>query len=94
MLEENKILEDIIKKRTGEKMCFQQDGAPAHNAKKSKYYIKSKINLIDEWPPNSPDLFVIENLWAILKKRIIKRKPNTIEEIKEILVEEWDNLDQ
>lgn len=55
-----------------------------------------------EWPPYSPDLNLIENLWALLKAEIYKIRPDLIHirnnnETKEILVataqEAWDSLD-
>jgi hypothetical protein len=50
--------------------------------------------VIPDWPANSPDLSVIENVWGILKGRVAKRAPKTIPELKTALQEEWDNLDQ
>jgi len=44
------------------------------------------------WPPNSPYLNPIENLWAILKNRITARKPWDIHQVKQMLTEEWVNL--
>ena len=40
----------------------------------------------------SPDLNPIENLWWVLKNNIRKRVPKTVEELREIIYEEWDNL--
>ena len=94
MLEDNHIIEDIKTKNPGQIMWFQQDGAPAHNSKKTKKYITKLIHLVDDWPANSPDLSVIENLWAIIKQRIKINPPRTLEELKNRLIEEWNKLDQ
>ena len=49
---------------------FQQDGAPCHTSKMMKSWFQdSKIELLD-WPGNSPDLNPIENVWAIMKRRL------------------------
>jgi uncharacterized membrane protein YheB (UPF0754 family) len=54
------------------------------------------------WPPHSPDLNPIENLWALLKAEIYKLRPDLMHmknnnETKRILVETaqraWQNID-
>ena len=52
---------------------FQQDGAPAHNAKITQDWLGGRINKFwvkGTWPANSPDLSPIENLWSILKNNL------------------------
>ena len=73
---------------------FQQDNAPQHTAKISKRWFHNHgVDLID-FPPYSPDLNPIENLWSILKARIESRLARTIDEIEVVLKEEWEALNK
>jgi DDE superfamily endonuclease/Transposase len=73
---------------------FQQDNAPQHTANISKHWFHTHgVDLID-FPPYSPDLNPIENLWAILKQRVEKRLVRTTDEVEAVLKEEWEALDQ
>lgn len=44
-------------------------------------------------PANSPDLNPIENVWLLLKYRIGRRFPRTIDELRQYVIEEWDKLE-
>ena len=49
-----------------------------------------------DWPPNSPDFNPIERIWALLKRRIQRRRGSeritTRAEMVAMLQEEWDRL--
>ena len=74
---------------------FEQDGAPAHRCKANKHLL-NKLFPNGHWiqnPPNSPDLaYPIENLWGIIKPRVKRRNPETIEDLKRFLLEEWNSV--
>ena len=53
-------------------VIFQQDKTPAHTTKICKQDLQeANINVLDR-PGNSPDLNVIENLCAIVKRKLQK----------------------
>jgi hypothetical protein len=64
---------------------FQQDGAPAHISQRALDWLKESINVIVDWPANSPDLSSIE----VLKKLVDEINPQTIEDLKAALIGAW-----
>ena len=53
-------------------LIFQHDNAPVHKARIIQQFLAEKKWEVLEWPAYSPDLNIIENLWAIVKKRLQK----------------------
>ena len=63
-------------------VIFQQDNASPHHAKATMDWLKASAEqyafTITEFPPNSPDLNPIENLWSILKAELYRQYPDTM----------------
>ena len=75
------------------KFLFQQDNARAHVSRYTKRFMAARgVPLLPDWPPYSPDLNIIEVIWAIMKQRVQNQKPETIEELKEAILHVWDEL--
>ncbi len=52
---------------------FQQDNAPAHRSRIAAAFLAAHRVRVLAWPPFSPDLSIIENVWGEVK-RIVKGK--------------------
>ena len=69
---------------------MQQDSAPCHTAKNvKKWFEDNDIQLLQDWPPNSPDLNVIENCWQLMKNKVAAHRPTSENDLKEVLKRVW-----
>lgn len=76
-----------------EEWIFQEDNDPKHTSRlAAEWRNDNGINRLP-WPAQSPDLNPIENLWAILDKRLKDRQPGTKQELFEELERGWNALD-
>jgi transposase len=74
---------------------LMQDGAAPHTGKLTKKFIADhRINVLPNWPPRSPDLNPIENLWAWLSRLVSDMGPTDEDELEQFVIEAWENLDQ
>ena len=74
---------------------FQQDGATAHTARASKEYIESAMSeLLKNWPPNSPDLSPIENVWSMVQGAVDEQTPSDKPSLIRCVRKAWSRLSQ
>ena len=75
---------------------FQHDNYPIHKSRTTCDWLSDNEVPVLQWPPYSPDLNIIENIWGRVKKRIISASPRieTVTEIKKFVVKEWQEIPQ
>ena len=74
---------------------YQQDGAPIHTTNESVATIRRLVpgGLLEGWPPNSPDISWIENIWAWMEKELRCRPIcKTAPQLKVALTQIWEDL--
>ncbi len=70
---------------------YFQDNDPKHRSDVvKKWLFRNGVQLIDV-PPYSGDLNPIENLWADMNRRVESRFAQTIDELKQVITQEWNN---
>ncbi|GFX17945.1 transposable element Tc1 transposase [Trichonephila clavipes] len=71
---------------------FQQDNNPKHTARNVNMWCLFHCKQQLHTPPQSPDINVIENLWATLETEVQKHQIRNKAHLKQVLQEEWDKI--
>lgn len=75
---------------------FQQDGARCHTSAVTTQWLDDNIPTYikpKDWPPNSPDLSPIENLWSILSSSVYRDpEPKDVAQLKRRLQHAWRSI--
>lgn len=72
-----------------EQWWYLQDNDPKHTSRDIKAWLHNNgISCLD-FPPYSPDLNPMENLWNDIARRVEMREGETVEQIQDIVAAEW-----
>ncbi|CAG9333799.1 unnamed protein product [Blepharisma stoltei] len=85
------ILQGYIEPLDGD-YTFVQDGATAHTARQTMEYCRENGIDVKTQSPKSPDLNPIEVIWANLKRKVEKRRPDSKARLIAAIQESWDEI--
>jgi hypothetical protein len=90
---QSRIIPDMNQRHGPHRWQDTQDGAHVHTTSSTMAYLTTMATVIDNWPACSSDLNSIENLRAILKRRVEELQLMTKDHLIEILINVWEHLE-
>ena len=57
-------------------------------------YLDKKGVEVSEWPARSPDLSPIENVWALLSRKVSDMHPFSEADLKQMTLRAWESIPQ
>jgi hypothetical protein len=72
----------------------QQDGDSKHTSNLVQHYLRDntpRYTNKNEWPPNSPDLSIIENVWSVMDTELRKKNIRTAAGLKRAIRRIWND---
>jgi len=83
----------VLRSRCGNSFILMQDGAKCHTAVNTKDYLSTqKIEILENWPAQSPDLNPIENIWGWMVKKLNEKVYKTMKELEEAIFKLWKEI--
>ncbi|HZM25482.1 MAG TPA: IS630 family transposase [Anaerolineales bacterium] len=78
-----------------EHWTYLQDSDPKHTAQSTQDWLRDHVPEFitpEQWAPRSPDLNPIENIWALVARRVSFRQPKKLEGLKRAVRAAWNEV--
>ena len=89
----NNLRDSVEKLGIADSYSFYQDNDPKHRAHNVRLWLLYNCPHVIETPAQSPDLNVIEHLWAYLEEKLKSHIISNAKDLEKALKDEWANID-
>jgi transposase len=77
-----------------EQWFLLHDNDKKFNSRLVQEFLHNKGVTTIDFPPYSPDLNPMENLWSMVAREVEKHACETMEELQDVVADEWDKVDK